>query len=177
MVWFWYDGMDAQQIPQAPPGGWEAFSTTLGKDLDYSAGTRTGIKLRSPEWIEDLTKPTTVSVKRSMSGVVRSYVAYDRKFGMAYTFMLHFKGIRLERKMALEHFLACSEGRVLGYKTPSHQWTLCLLTQESVDFKSDGRAAGLNNEGELVEDETCSFSLEVRVIKTFGQVPVAVNEI
>ena len=112
-----------------------------------------------------------------MSGVVRSYVKYDRKFGAAYTFALHFKGIRLERKMALEHFLACAEGRVLGYKTSSHQWVLCLLTQESVELRSDGRATGLNDDVELVEDETCSFSLEMRVIKEFGQVPVTVREI
>ena len=76
--------------------------------IDPSSNVHT-CELRDPDWITDYTKIHNVTVRRAMSGKIRTYVVRDRKYAHAITynmrFILHRPDVQRVKK-----FLALCDG-------------------------------------------------------------------
>lgn len=67
------------------------------------------LELPDAEWITDYSKIHNVTVRRSMSGILRTYVVRDRKFAHALTYNLRFNLHRTDIRK-LKKFLALCTG-------------------------------------------------------------------
>jgi hypothetical protein len=67
------------------------------------------LELPDAEWITDYAKIHNVTVRRSMSGIIRTYVVRDRKFAHALTYNLRFNLHRTDIRK-LKKFLALCTG-------------------------------------------------------------------
>ena len=150
MIWFWFPGLSNDGISVLDPP--IDMSSWNDIDLDYSTTIRQALRLRNPDWVADIAKPHPITIKRSMNNVVRSYITSDRLATTAYTMTLDFKGLHLERRMALEHFLACAEGKVLGYKDPHDKYHAVVILPEDITLTTESRAGGQRGKTEI-EDE------------------------
>lgn len=73
------------------------------------------LSLPDPEWITDYQKIHNVTVRRAMSGKIRTYVVRDRKYAHAITYSQRFMLHRSEVK-ACKKFLTLSDGHYIWAK-------------------------------------------------------------
>jgi len=73
------------------------------------------LEMPDPEWITDYTKIHNVTVRRAMSGKLRTYVVRDRKYSHAITYSMNFTLHRADVKR-FNKFLALCDGHYIWTK-------------------------------------------------------------
>lgn len=73
------------------------------------------LEMPDPDWITDYRKIHNVTVRRAMSGKIRTYVVRDRKYAHAITYSMTFKLHRSEVK-AFKKFIALANGHYIWTK-------------------------------------------------------------
>jgi len=161
MIYLWFPGFqeDSYEIDTTPiDAPWD--------DRDWPLDTvRNKIQMKNPDWVSDIQRVYNVIMKRSMNGVIRTYIKRDRANMEEYEITLSFKDIRYERRLAMEHFLLCAEGKYVGYRDPDGFDHVCKLLPGEWQFTAVGRAAGVGQDGDTCEDEHHTFDIRLRIVR------------
>ena len=78
------------------------------------------LEMPNPEWITDYRKIHNVTVRRAMSGKIRTYVVRDRKYSHAITYNMRFS-LHRDEVRRFKKFIALSDGHYVWTKGTESQ--------------------------------------------------------
>lgn len=166
MIYLWYpafqSGDQELDISQVT-GDWS--DVNLPIDMP-----RTRIKLRNPDFYDSLEKPLRIETKRSMSGVLRTYVIRDRVDMDVHYVTMQFAALRKERVRALEHFIMCAKGSYIGYKDPDNVGHATKLEAQSIVIQTEARAGGPGPGAVDYDDEHSKVAIRLMIVRTYDAI-------
>jgi hypothetical protein len=118
--------------------------------MDKNA-TKYELVLPDPDWIKDYTKIHNVTVRRAMSGRIRTYVVRDRKYAHAITYNMQFQ-LHRDEVRRLKKFIRLSDGHYIWVHGLDSSCGALVLVNASANSRKlkIGNATGSINVGDYL---------------------------